>query len=70
MQQHARAVLVDMEQKAVAAALRPARGSSWGYPPGSSLTQQSGSGNNWARGYCEYGPKHTPDVVELVRKEV
>ncbi|KAK9816057.1 hypothetical protein WJX74_007509 [Apatococcus lobatus] len=69
-QQHARAVLVDMEQKAVAAALRPARGASWGYAPCSSLTQQSGSGNNWARGYCEYGPKHTPDVIDLVRREV
>ncbi len=44
--------------------------SNWCYPPRCSFSQQSGSGNNWARGYNSYGPKFANTVCELVRREV
>ena len=69
---HARAVLVDMEPKVVNRAVVSAAHSAtnWCYPPNSSFSQQSGSGNNWARGYNSYGPKFASTVCELVRREV
>ncbi|DBA74318.1 TPA: hypothetical protein ACH3X1_011092 [Trebouxia sp. C0004] len=68
---HARAVLVDMEPKVVNMAIASAAHSAtnWCYPPNSSFLQQSGSGNNWARGYNSYGPKFASTVCELVRRE-
>ncbi len=69
---HARAVLVDMEPKVINRAIVSAAHSAtnWCYPPNSSFSQQSGSGNNWARGYNSYGPKFASTVCELVRREV
>ncbi len=69
---HARAVLVDMEPKVVNRAIVSAAhsASDWCYSPNSSFSQQSGSGNNWARGYNSYGPKFASTVCELVRREV
>ena len=69
---HARAVLVDMEPKVVNRALVSAAssGANWCYAPGCCFSQQSGSGNNWARGYNSYGPTFASNVCELVRREV
>ena len=69
---YARAVLVDMEPKVINNAISTASSSpsNWCYAPGSSYAQQSGSGNNWARGHNLYGPKHAEVVCELVRHEV
>lgn len=69
---HARAVLVDMEPKVVNRAVVSAASSSanWCYAPGCCFSQQSGSGNNWARGYNSYGPTFASTVCELVRREV
>ncbi|DBB09490.1 hypothetical protein WJX82_001857 [Trebouxia sp. C0006] len=68
---HARAVLVDMEPKVINKAIVSAAhsASDWCYPANSSFSQQSGSGNNWARGYNSYGPKFASTVCELVRRE-
>jgi len=43
---------------------------SWAYNERGTLTFQSGSGNNWARGYNTYGPQCRGRVCELVRREV
>ncbi|KAL3148897.1 hypothetical protein ABBQ32_001767 [Trebouxia sp. C0010 RCD-2024] len=68
---HARSVLVDMEPKVVDRAVVSAASSStkWCYAPGCCFSQQSGSGNNWARGYNSYGPTYVNDVCDLVRRE-
>eukprot|EP00891_Asterochloris_glomerata_P001041 jgi/Astpho2/1041/Aster-00860 len=68
----ARAVLLDMEPKVVQAAMQAARRSSsqWQYATNSGFTQQSGSGNNWARGYMGYGQCFSDAACELVRREV
>ena len=68
---YARAVLVDMEPKVINRAITSAAnsGTSWCYSSGCSFSQQSGSGNNWARGYNSYGPKFADTICELVRRE-
>lgn len=69
---YARAVLVDMEPKVVNTAISTANSSpsDWCYAPRCSYAEQSGSGNNWARGHNLYGPKHADAICELVRREV
>ena len=54
----------------VAAAVRgtPQRG--WAFDERAALTFESGSGNNWARGYNTYGPKFRSRACELLRREV
>ena len=70
-QYHARAVMVDMEPKVIAHTLVEARRSGkWSYCPGQQFSLRRGSGNNWAHGYCSYGPKVQGEIMELVRKEV
>jgi hypothetical protein len=54
----------------VAAAVRAAPQRGWGYDERSVLTFESGSGNNWARGYNTYGPRFRERACELVRREV
>lgn len=67
----ARAVLVDMEPKAVRAAAATALATGrWSYASSREHYEQGGSGNNWAHGYCEHGPKCWPSVRELVRAEL
>ena len=53
----------------VAAAVRgtPQRG--WAFDERAALTFESGSGNNWARGYNTYGPKFRSRACELLRRE-
>lgn len=56
---YARAVLVDMEPKVVQGALRHAKRhgkGTWAFDSRRTFSRQSGSGNNWAAGYCTHGP--------------
>lgn len=41
----------------------------WQYPEKQQLSQQRGSGNNWAHGFCIHGPKAKDQVIEMVQKE-
>mmetsp|Transcript_5031 Transcript_5031/g.9465 ORF Transcript_5031/g.9465 Transcript_5031/m.9465 type:complete len:438 (-) Transcript_5031:89-1402(-) len=68
----ARAVLIDTEPKVIQAVTR-GEGSGahgWKYEPGNCLWQQSGSGNNWARGYHQYGPQLHDQVCDVIHREV
>lgn len=66
----ARAVLIDMEPKVIHASLRRAkRTNRWAYDPSQTLAFQSGSGNNWARGYNTYGASAREAALGLVRRE-
>ncbi|KAJ1638798.1 Tubulin/FtsZ, GTPase domain-containing protein [Pavlovales sp. CCMP2436] len=67
----ARAVLVDMEPKAVRDATAAALATgSWAYAPGRQYCEQGGSGNNWAHGYHEHGPRCRERIAELIRAEL
>jgi len=65
----ARAALIDMEPKVVAAALRGVPASRWVYDGAGALTFESGSGNNWARGYNTYGPAFRERASDVLRRE-
>lgn len=67
----ARAVLVDMESKVVQASLLVAHGERalWEFDPDSAYSQKSGSGNNWASGYCQHGPACCDHVRDLIRRQ-
>ena len=66
----ARAVLIDMEPKVVQSTIRRARQTGrWQYDPKGTLAFQSGSGNNWARGYNTYGAQVRDVALDLVRRE-
>jgi len=54
----ARAVLIDMEESVVEASQRSSIGEL--FDPALSVTSQSGSGNNWAVGFYEYGSQYRP----------
>ncbi|XP_004075934.1 tubulin delta chain [Oryzias latipes] len=67
----ARAVLIDMEPKAINSSMTKAlKGGRWRYGEASHFSQKQGSGNNWANGFCVHGPRHKDAVEELVRREV
>ena len=67
----ARAVLVDMESKAISQTMHQAKKSGkWSYSENQRFSQKRGSGNNWANGFCIHGPNSQEDVMNLVRKEV
>ena len=64
----ARAVLIDMEPKVVAAALSTASASGrFAYDPSSAVCRQSGSANNWAYGFHVHGDEVLSGVMEAVR---
>ena len=66
----ARSVLIDMEPKVVQSTIRRAKKTGrWQYDPKGTLAFQSGSGNNWARGYNTYGAQVRDVVLDLVRRE-
>ena len=68
---NARAVMIDMESKAISQTLLEAKKSGkWTYPAGQQFCQKRGSGNNWAHGFLEHGPKSTDAVLEMVQREV
>ncbi|KAA0164931.1 hypothetical protein FNF28_03665 [Cafeteria roenbergensis] len=61
----ARAVLVDMEEGVVSQVLSgPLRDL---FDESQVITDVSGSGNNWAHGFCEYGPQYGDAILERVR---
>ncbi|OBS76737.1 hypothetical protein A6R68_16804, partial [Neotoma lepida] len=67
----ARAVLVDMEPKAINQTLSKAAPSGgWKYGQHACFCQKQGSGNNWAYGYSVHGPKHEESIMNLIQKEV
>ncbi|XP_041378716.1 tubulin delta chain-like [Gigantopelta aegis] len=67
----AKAVMVDMEPKAIAQTCVEARRSgTWMYPEKQQFCQKRGSGNNWAHGFCVHGPRVQADIMEMVRREV
>uniref|UniRef100_A0A8C8T7T3 Tubulin delta chain n=2 Tax=Peromyscus maniculatus bairdii TaxID=230844 RepID=A0A8C8T7T3_PERMB len=67
----ARAVLVDMEPKAINQTLsRAAQAGRWKYGQHACFCQRQGSGNNWAYGYSVHGPKHEEPMMDLIQKEV
>lgn len=61
----ARAVLIDMEPKVVQQCMQPQGG--WAYDPRNTLTQQSGSGNNWAYGYAVHGAQAESALLDLIQ---
>ena len=63
----ARSVLLDMEPKVVQNCLSVQKG--WSYRPESAYWKQSGSGNNWAFGFNEYGPHCRDEVLNILRRE-
>ena len=65
----ARSVLVDMEPKVIASTVRN-DSAYFRVDPRSCFAKQSGSGNNWARGFFEYGNKYGDDILDKVRREV
>jgi len=68
---YARAVMIDMESKAISQTLSEAKKSGlWTYPTGQQFCQKRGSGNNWAHGFLEHGPKSAERVLEMVQREV
>ncbi|GFN99422.1 tubulin delta chain [Plakobranchus ocellatus] len=66
----ARAVLVDMETKAISQTMQQAKKSGkWAYSENQRFSQKKGSGNNWANGFCIHGPKSQDDVMNLICRE-
>ena len=63
-----RSIMIDMEEGVVNQMLASDLGSI--FDRGSVLTDVSGSGNNWARGYHEYGAKHREDILDLCCKSL
>ncbi len=68
----ARAVLLDMEPKAVQSALQAGRRAprAWSYEGCPVACMQSGAGNNWAQGYHGQGPAARDAALEGVRQQV
>ena len=67
----ARAVLVDMEPKVVREAVRASKkAQGWQFDENRVFSMQGGSGNNWARGYKQYGERVRDRVLNLVRREL
>ena len=64
----ARAVLVDMESGVLSALARSSQSSLFDSAV-SVVSDVSGSGNNWAHGYCVFGPQYGRPVLECVRRQ-
>ena len=66
----ARAVLVDMESKAVQQTLgEAAKTGRWAYDANSVYSQKRGSGNNWANGYHVRGPTAAESILDMVQSQ-
>ncbi|CAN8027048.1 unnamed protein product [Ixodes persulcatus] len=63
----ARAVMVDMEEGVINSVLRTPLGNM--FSSHQFVTDVSGSGNNWAVGFHEYGSKYGSEIMERVRQE-
>ena len=67
----ARAVLVDMEPKAVQKVMSEAsRSGEFSYSASAEVTGKKGSGNNWAYGYFVHGPGIVKTFGDACRKQV
>ena len=64
----ARAVLVDMESGVLSALSRSSQASLFDSAV-SVVSDVSGSGNNWAHGYCVFGPQYGSAVLDCVRRQ-
>ncbi|KAF4316545.1 hypothetical protein BBO99_00005366 [Phytophthora kernoviae] len=64
----ARAILVDMEQGPVAETMAGPLGEL--FDQQQLLTDVSGSGNNWAHGYCLYGPQYKDQLEDKLHRAV
>ena len=62
----ARALLVDMEDGPVSETLRGPLGDL--FDERQIVTDVSGSGNNWAQGHLDYGPRYAERVLEAARR--
>jgi len=62
----ARAVLIDMEESVVNYSHKSNIGEI--FDPGLSITSQSGSGNNWATGFCDYGAQYRESILDSLRQ--
>eukprot|EP00919_Chromeraceae_sp_WS-2016_P044986 GHVR01107296.1.p1 GENE.GHVR01107296.1~~GHVR01107296.1.p1 ORF type:complete len:183 (-),score=32.49 GHVR01107296.1:290-838(-) len=60
----ARSVLIDMEEGVINSLLRGTLGEI--FDNRLLIKDVSGSGNNWAQGYSEYGPKHNEQMMEII----
>lgn len=68
---HPRSVLIDMEPKVIAQSVTSAaQGQRWSYSKNQLFSQKSGSGNNWAHGYCIHGMKCDEPIENIVRCQV
>lgn len=62
--------------KVIAAAMKRAAGknqnraTSWKFSPDRQIMQDSGSGNNWARGFYVHGPRCREAISNVIRLEV
>ncbi|XP_064480263.1 tubulin epsilon chain-like isoform X2 [Ornithodoros turicata] len=61
------AVMIDMEEGVINSTLRTPLGNL--FTNHQMVTDVSGSGNNWAVGFYEYGSKYRSTIVEKIRKE-
>jgi tubulin delta len=65
-----------IERQVVAAAMKRPCGSplsnpgSWSYSQNHQVICDSGSGNNWARGFYVHGPRCRDSILDIVRLEV
>lgn len=70
----ARAMLIDMEPKVIQQCYKSTKicksGVSWSYEPKNIFTRQSGSGNNWARGYQTQGSQAESELLDLLQSEI
>eukprot|EP00667_Euglena_gracilis_P017931 EG_transcript_18972 len=63
----ARAIPIDMEEGVLASIKRGPLGQL--FDRSHFVSDVSGCGNNWAVGYCEYGPKYCDAILESLRQE-
>lgn len=68
----ARSVLIDMEPSVVEAAFSASQStqSQWSYLRGSCVKSDGGSGNNWAMGYLQHGPRFRNQILNSIRQEL
>eukprot|EP01001_Neometanema_parovale_P004448 NODE_1628_length_1657_cov_114.443937_g1549_i0.p1 GENE.NODE_1628_length_1657_cov_114.443937_g1549_i0~~NODE_1628_length_1657_cov_114.443937_g1549_i0.p1 ORF type:complete len:486 (-),score=68.65 NODE_1628_length_1657_cov_114.443937_g1549_i0:105-1562(-) len=63
----ARAVNIDMEEGPLASIMRGPLSNL--FDPGHFISDVGGCGNNWAVGFCDYGPKYRDDILNSVRQQ-
>ena len=67
----AKAVLIDMEPKAIQSSIAEAqKGGSWLYNASSVYSGNRGSGNNWANGFYNHGPRSSMKIFDIVQSQV